>query len=42
MVAEHAKAAGLNIVVAGRSEAPLSELATRLGVSSRVFPVDDD
>ncbi|KRE09286.1 hypothetical protein ASE63_21490 [Bosea sp. Root381] len=41
MVAEHAKAAGLNIVVAGRSEAPLSELATRLGVSSRVFPVDD-
>lgn len=41
MVAEHAKAAGLSIIVAGRSEAPLSELAARLGVSNRVFPVDN-
>ncbi|WP_332693729.1 saccharopine dehydrogenase NADP-binding domain-containing protein [Bosea sp. (in: a-proteobacteria)] len=41
MVAEHARAAGLSIIVAGRSEAPLSELATKLGLPSRVFPADD-
>lgn len=41
MVAEHAKAAGLKIILAGRSEAPLSELAASLGLPSRVFPADD-
>lgn len=41
MVAEHAKASGLSIILAGRSDAPLSELATRLGLPSRVFPADN-
>lgn len=41
MVAEHARATGLGIILAGRSEAPLSELAVRLGLPSRLFPVDD-
>ena len=41
MAAEHARAAGLDLVLAGRKEAPLAVLATKLGVSYRVFPVDD-
>lgn len=41
MVAEHARAAGVSIIVAGRTEALLSELAARLGLPSRVFAVDD-
>ncbi|WP_159953372.1 saccharopine dehydrogenase NADP-binding domain-containing protein [Rhizobium sp. 18065] len=42
LVAEHAAAAGTNIVLAGRSEKPLAELASQLGVEYRVFALDDD
>ena len=42
MAAEHAKAAGINLVLAGRSEAPLTELATKLGTGYRVFALDYD
>lgn len=42
MAAEHAKAAGLDLVVAGRNEAPVTELAAKLGAGSRVFALDDD
>jgi short subunit dehydrogenase-like uncharacterized protein len=41
MAAGHAKAAGLDLIVAGRNEAPLTELAARLGVSYRVFALND-
>ncbi|WP_159586483.1 saccharopine dehydrogenase family protein [Chelativorans xinjiangense] len=41
MAAEHAKAAGTPLVVAGRSKAPLSRLAAELGVEYRVFGLDD-
>jgi short subunit dehydrogenase-like uncharacterized protein len=41
MAAEHAKAAGIDLVLAGRSEAPLAELASKLGAGHRVFSVDD-
>jgi short subunit dehydrogenase-like uncharacterized protein len=41
MVAEHARAAGTPIVLAGRSEAPLAELASKLGVAHRAFALDD-
>ncbi len=41
MATEHAKAAGLTIVVAGRSEDPIAQVAAELGLPSRVFSVDD-
>ncbi len=41
MAAEHAKAAGTPVVLAGRSEATLAELASKLGVEYRVFGLDD-
>jgi short subunit dehydrogenase-like uncharacterized protein len=40
MAAEHAKAAGTPIVLAGRSEATLAKLASKLGVEYRVFGLD--
>ncbi|MEN5392447.1 saccharopine dehydrogenase NADP-binding domain-containing protein [Stenotrophomonas sp.] len=40
MAAAHAKEAGLKLVLAGRDEAPLQALATRLGVAYRVFALD--
>ncbi len=42
MAAEHAKAAGTPIVLAGRSEANLATLAAKLGVEYRVFGLDED
>jgi short subunit dehydrogenase-like uncharacterized protein len=42
MVAEHAAAAGTAIVLAGRSEKPLAELASQLGVEYRVFALEED
>jgi short subunit dehydrogenase-like uncharacterized protein len=39
MATEHAQAAGLNIIIAGRAEAPLAQLD--LGLPRRVFSVDD-
>jgi short subunit dehydrogenase-like uncharacterized protein len=42
MVAEHAKAAGTPVILGGRSEKPLAELASKLGVEYRVFALDDD
>lgn len=41
MAAARAKAVGLELVVAGRDEAPLQDLATTLGVECRVFALDD-
>lgn len=41
MVAEHAKAAGTPIILAGRSEKPLAELAAKLGVEYRLFALED-
>lgn len=41
MVAEHAKAHGTPLVLAGRSEAPLARLAAEVGVEYRVFSLDD-
>lgn len=40
MVAEQAKAAGLNVEIAGRDAAKLQKLAERLGVPYRVFALD--
>lgn len=42
MTAGHAKAAGLNVIVAGRDAAELAKLASELGVDHRVFSLDDD
>ncbi|MCV9961181.1 saccharopine dehydrogenase NADP-binding domain-containing protein [Pararhizobium sp. BT-229] len=42
MAAEHAKAAGMPIVLAGRSEASLAKLAAELGVEYRVFGLGDN
>jgi len=42
MAAEHAKAAGLDLIVAGRQAAPLRELAAKLGAGYRIFALDDD
>ncbi|WP_320196572.1 saccharopine dehydrogenase NADP-binding domain-containing protein (plasmid) [Agrobacterium rosae] len=42
MVAEHAEKAGTPVVLGGRSEGPLAELAAKLGVDYRVFALDDD
>jgi short subunit dehydrogenase-like uncharacterized protein len=41
MVAEHAKAAGTPVVLAGRSQGPLSTVASELGVEYRVFGLAD-
>lgn len=41
MATEHAKATGLNIIVAGRDETKIKTLATELGVSSKVFSLDN-
>jgi short subunit dehydrogenase-like uncharacterized protein len=41
MVAEHAKAAGTPIVLGGRTEKPLADLAAKLGVEYRVFALDE-
>ena len=41
MAAEYAKASGLDLIVAGRSEAALAALASELGGDYRVFGVDD-
>lgn len=41
MAAAHAKESGLKLVLAGRDEAPLQALATRLGVEYRVFALDN-
>ena len=42
MVAQHAKAAGTSIVIAGRNEKPLVELASTFDVEYRVFALDDN
>jgi short subunit dehydrogenase-like uncharacterized protein len=42
MAADHAKAAGIDLVLAGRSEAPLAELASKLGARHRVFSLEDE
>ncbi|MCF1450339.1 hypothetical protein FS815_26525 [Agrobacterium vitis] len=42
MVAEHATMAKMPVVLGGRSEKPLAELASKLGVEYRVFTLDDD
>lgn len=41
MVAEHATKFGTSVVLGGRSEGPLAELALKLGVEYRVFALDD-
>jgi len=41
MAAEHAKAAGTPIVLAGRNEATLAKLSSELGVEYRAFRLDD-
>lgn len=41
MVAEQAKAVGLNVEIAGRDSAKLQKLAERLGLSYRVFSLDE-
>jgi short subunit dehydrogenase-like uncharacterized protein len=41
MAAEHTRASGLPLVLAGRREAPLAELAAKLGAGHRVFGLDD-
>lgn len=41
IAAEHAKAAGTPLVLAGRNEASLSTLSAELGVEYRVFGLDD-
>jgi short subunit dehydrogenase-like uncharacterized protein len=41
MVAEHAKSAGTQVVLAGRSEGALAKLAAEHGVEYRVFALDD-
>jgi len=42
MAADHAKAAGTPIVIAGRGEATLEKLASELGVEYRVFGLDSN
>lgn len=41
MATEYAKAAGLNVIVAGRDESKVTGLATKLGCRSMVFSLDD-
>lgn len=40
MATDHARAAGLDIVLAGRDEASLARLAAEIGLAYRVFPVN--
>ena len=42
MIASHAKASGLDIVLGGRDETKLASLADTLGVTCRVFQVEGD
>jgi short subunit dehydrogenase-like uncharacterized protein len=42
MVAAHARAAGLGLIVAGRDETRLAELGRTLGAEHRVFALDED
>lgn len=42
MVAEHARTHGIPLVLAGRSDQPLAELASKLGVEDRVFALDGE
>jgi short subunit dehydrogenase-like uncharacterized protein len=42
MATEYAKAAGLNVIAAGRDHAKITALATELGISARVFSLDDE
>lgn len=42
MAAAYAKAAGVQLVIAGRDRAPLADLASVLDVAYRVFSLDDD
>ena len=41
MATEHAKAAGLDVIVAGRAEDRIAEVAAELDLPFRAFPVDD-
>lgn len=42
MATEYAKAAGLNVIAAGRDEAKITQLAAELEIPSRVFSLDDE
>lgn len=42
MATEYAKAAGLNVIVAGRDQSKVTELATKLGIRANVFSLDDE
>jgi short subunit dehydrogenase-like uncharacterized protein len=42
MAAQHAKAAGLPLIIAGRTVEPLSDLASQLGADYRVFGLEED
>jgi short subunit dehydrogenase-like uncharacterized protein len=41
MAAGHAKSAGLNVIVAGRDEVSLAQLAAELGLPHQVFPLTE-
>lgn len=42
MAAGYAKAAGLNVIAAGRDQSKITRVATELGISSKVFSLDDE
>ncbi|HEX5793976.1 MAG TPA: saccharopine dehydrogenase NADP-binding domain-containing protein [Rheinheimera sp.] len=42
MATEYAKAAGLNVIAAGRDKAKITQLTTELEIPSRVFSLDDE
>ncbi|WP_316675039.1 saccharopine dehydrogenase NADP-binding domain-containing protein [uncultured Tolumonas sp.] len=42
MAAGYAKAAGLNVIAAGRDPSKITRVATELGISSKVFSLDDE
>lgn len=42
MATEYAKAAGLNVIAAGRDQAKITQLAAELEIQSRVFALDDE
>jgi short subunit dehydrogenase-like uncharacterized protein len=42
MATEYAKAAGLNVIAAGRDQAKITRLATELGISAKVFSLDKE
>jgi len=42
MAADHARAAGLDLILAGRDETRLAELGRTLGTEHRVFALDED